>query len=75
MRATDGTGQQGHTNPAHVWIDTSTGRYPGLLCEWRQEGERRWVGWCIWAADGPVVQQAWLDAKQISPYDRPGNMP
>lgn len=74
MRATDGTGFNGHTNPQHVFIDLSSGRYVGLLVEWRREGDS-WKGWCIWAADGPVVSQAWLDAKQISPFDLPGHQP
>lgn len=72
MRATDGTGHLGHTIPQHVWVDLSSGRYPGLLVEWRKDGATSWVGWCIWAGEGPIVQQGWVDAKQLSPFDRPG---
>ena len=74
MHAADGTGQAGHTVPQHVWVDLSSGRYPGLLVEWRPLG-RGWQGWCLWAAGGPIVQQAWLDARQLSPYDAPTGVP
>ena len=61
----DGTGQAGHVSPQHMWITLSSGRYPDVLSEWRKDGTA-WKGWCVWAGVGPIVQQAWIDAKQIS---------
>lgn len=72
MRATDGTGHLGHTQPQHVWITTSSGVFPGLLLEWIRDGAAPWQGRVIWA-EGSVAHQAVLAAKQISPFDRPGH--
>lgn len=71
MRASDGTGHLGNTIPQHVWIDLSSGRYPGLLLEWVRDGDAPWKGRVVWAEPG-ALHQAVLDAKQISPFDRPG---
>jgi hypothetical protein len=75
MRATDGTGTTGHTQPQHVWIDLSSGRYPGLLLEWVKDGATAWRGRVIWSEREGHSQQDTLAAQQISPWERPGNQP
>ena len=74
MRATDGTGTSGHTIPQHVWIDLSSGRYPGLLLEWERHGDH-WRGRVVWSEREGHIQQGVLAAQQISPWERPGNQP
>jgi len=55
----------------HCWVvdaPQSPGRWPGLLTEWRRDGDGVWYGQVAWAVDGPtgdadtVLLQAWLPA-------------
>ena len=75
MRATDGTGQQGYDNPVHCWVDTSAGRFPGILLEWVRDGDAPLKGRVIWAEREGTYHGDVLGARQLSPYERPGNMP
>jgi hypothetical protein len=71
MRATDGTGTNGHTTPQHIFVTTSAGRFPGLLLEWVRDGDAPWKGRVIWSErEGSHVQDV-LDAKQLEPFEPP----
>lgn len=71
-RATDGTGQAGHTVPRHVWVTLPNGRRcPGVLVEWRQRGGR-WEALVTYADGGgaaPVnAQTSWVPAEHVELY-------
>ena len=74
MRATDGTGQHGHTPPRHVWV-APDGRWeaalPGVLLEWRK-GET-WEALVTWGSGGGNVATTchtqWLPAEKVRPVD------
>ncbi len=60
-----------HTRAQHCWVvdaPQSPGRWPGLLTEWRRDGDGAWHGRVAWAVDGAddatdtVLLQAWLPA-------------
>lgn len=69
MRATDGTGQVGHTMPVHCFVTTSSGRFPGILLEWLRDGP--WKGRVIWSERPGSHRQDVLDAKQLEPFEPP----
>lgn len=75
MRATDGTGYQGHDQPKHCWVQTSSGRFPGLLVEWVRDGDAPLKGRVIWSEREGSWTGDVLDARQLSPFERPGNQP
>ncbi|WP_166390341.1 hypothetical protein [Nocardioides ochotonae] len=75
MRATDGTGQQGHTVPRHVWV-APDGRWeaalPGVLLDWRKVGAS-WEALVMWGSGGGNVASAghtqWLSADKVRKVD------
>lgn len=73
MRATDGTGQMGYTIPVHCWVETSAGRFPGVLCEWVRDGDAPLKGRVIWVEREGSWRGDVIDARQLSPFDRPGS--
>jgi hypothetical protein len=56
----------------HCWVrdpPQAPGTWPGLLVEWRRNGER-WQGrvaFTVAGADGPALVEAWLPAERLEP--------
>lgn len=71
VKAGDGTGQQGHTHPRHVWV-CLTGNWstasPGVLLDWRQS-KGRWQAQVMWAEGGGNIavhsHLAWVAAEHV----------
>ena len=57
----------------HCWVLTEDGtRRPGLLSQWRQESDQKWVALVVYAVevDGqPALLQAWIPADRLRPAD------
>lgn len=76
MRATDGTGQQGHVPPQHVWV-CLTGNWstasPGVLLDWRKGKGGRWEAFVIRASGGGnhevYTTMGWVQAEHVRPAE------
>lgn len=63
MRATDGTGQQGHNVPRHCWVRRADSTFPGLLLDQRRRPDGSWECYCVWAPGG--MESGWVPASDV----------
>lgn len=68
-----------HTRVEHVWVKSQVTfgdeRYPGVLCGWRRDRLRGWLGWVVFVDGGipahahnygPALHMEWVTADRIS---------
>jgi len=76
VRATDGTGQRGHTNPRHVWVNVTENpsyRYAGVLMDWRVDHRGNWEALVVWVDGGGNLKAhahlGWVAASHVRPME------
>lgn len=67
-RASDGTGQRGHTAPQHVWVRHGDDAVPGVLIDWRQDGGD-WEAHVLYATGPEAIVQEWVPADRVRPVE------
>ena len=67
-RANDGTGQRGQTAPRHVWVRVGDDAMPGVLIDWRRDGDG-WLAHVLFATGTQGFAQEWVPADRVRPVD------